>query len=304
MAKPATLQPPPLRQTPPESARPRRPRRSREGPAAQPEPQRREAVYPATDGLIFTATFPHTHAADYVFNGLRAHFSRRRDVFVAMEMGLYYREGNPKRTLSPDVCAAFGVRRHPRDSYKVWEVGKPPDFVLEVSSRSTFWKDRLEKLALYAAIGVPEYWLFAPEPRRRLPQLQGYRLRRGHYAEIRPQRLRGTAWEYPSAVLGLGLRVADGLPRLRDPVTGKDLLGHVESERGREAEAKARRAAQAERDAEAKARRAAEAERAAARAERDAEAKVRRAAEAERDAEAHARRELEAELAALKAHRE
>ncbi len=226
-------------------------------------------MYPATDGLIFTATFPHTHAADYVFNGLRARFRRRRDVFVAMEMGLYYREGNPKRTLSPDVCAAFGVRRHPRDSYKVWEVGKPPDFVLEVSSRSTFWKDRGEKLALYAAIGVPEYWLFAPEPRRRLPQLQGYRLRRGGYAEIRPQRLRGTAWEYPSAVLGLGFRVADGLPRLRDPVTGKDLLGHVESERGREAAEVARAAA-----------------------------------EAERDAEAHARRELEAELAALKARRE
>lgn len=123
--------------------------------------------------------FPHTNATNYVFDVLRARFSRRRDALVAMEMGLYYTEGDPKQTLGPDVFAVFRVRRHPRDSYKVWEVGKPPDFVLEVSSRSTFWKDRLEKLAVYAAIGGPEYWLFAPEPRRQLPQLQGCRLSAG-----------------------------------------------------------------------------------------------------------------------------
>ncbi len=267
-------------------------------------PQRRPAQYPATDGLLFSATFAHGQATDYLFDALRLHFKRRPDVFVGMEMFLYYTEGRPKDTLSPDVFVARGVPVHPRDSYRIWEVGKPPDFVMEVSSSATFWRDRREKKRAYAAIGVPEYWLFAPEPRRDVPQLVGYSLRHGRYEEVPPLRLAAGAVEFPSAVLGLGLRVEGDLPRLRDPETDSDLRSVLEVDRRREIAEFRRDSAMAERDAEAKARRVAEVERDTAVAERDTAVAERNAAVAERDAEARARRRLEAELASLRSARQ
>ncbi len=78
-------------------------------------------------------------------------------MFVGLEMFLYYTAGRPQDALSPDVFVSFGVPLHPRDSYKVWEVGKPPDLMMEVSSIATFWRDRRGKKRAYAAIGVPEY---------------------------------------------------------------------------------------------------------------------------------------------------
>ncbi len=47
-------------------------------------------------------------------------------------------------------------------AYNLWEVGKPPEFVLEVASRSAYEKDLYEKLDIYAGIGVLEYWMFDP----------------------------------------------------------------------------------------------------------------------------------------------
>ena len=60
----------------------------------------------------------------------------------------------------------FGVRK----LYLPWEVGKPPDWVLEVASSSTGAEDVGRKRDLYARIGVPEYWRFDP---------QGWRVSRG-----------------------------------------------------------------------------------------------------------------------------
>ena len=42
----------------------------------------------------------------------------------------------------------------------IWEVGKPPDFVLEVASESTASNDTGDKRDLYARMGVAEYWRF------------------------------------------------------------------------------------------------------------------------------------------------
>ena len=44
--------------------------------------------------------------------------------------------------------------------YLPWEVGKPPDFVLEIASESTADHDVTGKRQIYAEIGVPEYWRF------------------------------------------------------------------------------------------------------------------------------------------------
>ena len=45
-----------------------------------------------------------------------------------------------------------------------------PDLVIEILSPSTSELDRGKKAALYAAAGVPEYWLVDPERRTILPQ--------------------------------------------------------------------------------------------------------------------------------------
>ena len=42
----------------------------------------------------------------------------------------------------------------------IGEVGKPPEFVLEVASRSTGTRDYMEKRQGYAGYGVGEYWRF------------------------------------------------------------------------------------------------------------------------------------------------
>ena len=44
--------------------------------------------------------------------------------------------------------------------YLPWEVGKQPDFVLELASVSTARNDLTRKRDIYAMMGIPEYWRF------------------------------------------------------------------------------------------------------------------------------------------------
>ncbi len=64
---------------------------------------------------------------------LRHHFRGREDVLVANNLLVYYVKDKPKKRVVPDVMVALGVRGGDRMSYFVWEEGKAPDFVLEVS---------------------------------------------------------------------------------------------------------------------------------------------------------------------------
>ena len=83
--------------------------------------------------------------------------------FVAADILVYLERGNRDNRIAPDVLVAFGVERRHRMSYRVWEEGKPPDWVLEVASPSTQASDRARKRRVYARLGVPEYWLFDPK---------------------------------------------------------------------------------------------------------------------------------------------
>ena len=47
-----------------------------------------------------------------------------------------------------------------RNGYVIEEVGKPPDFVLEIASESTGRADYTSKRDAYAGYGVGEYWRF------------------------------------------------------------------------------------------------------------------------------------------------
>ena len=63
----------------------------------------------------------------------------------------------------PDMIVAFGVDAdsiNETNGYVIEEVGKPPDLVLEVASRTTGRRDYIDKREIYASLRVPEYWRF------------------------------------------------------------------------------------------------------------------------------------------------
>ena len=188
----------------------------------------------------------------YVLTVLRAHFRDRGDVYVGGDMFVYYEEGNPRAVVAPDVFVVIGAAKraeHPRDTYKLWEEPKGPDFVLEVLSSSTWEADLGPKRALYASLGVAEYWLFDPTREHLLsPPLRGMRLVGGSYRDLPVVQLAASASAptLRSEVLGLDLLLNRGALRFRDSVTGEDLLSYEESEGRVRREVAAREAAEAQ----------------------------------------------------------
>ena len=185
----------------------------------------------------------------YVLTVLRTHFRRRENVYVGGDMFVYYEEGNPGAVVAPDVFVVIGAPKrteHPRDTYKLWEEPKGPDFVLEVLSSSTWETDLGPKRALYASLGVAEYWLFDPTREHLSPPLRGLRLVGREYRELPVLQLAASAPTFRSDVLGLDLRLDRGALRFRDAATGEDLLSHEEAVAARQQEAAARRAAEAQ----------------------------------------------------------
>ena len=85
-------------------------------------------------------------------------------VFISSSTFLCYDPTNLNHRLQPDLYVAFGVEEpaiRDRDAgYLPWEVGKQPDFVLELASVSTARNDLTRKRDIYAMMGIPEYWRF------------------------------------------------------------------------------------------------------------------------------------------------
>ena len=75
---------------------------------------------------------------------LRAHFSSAPDVFVEGNTIVCYNPDNLNDRVLPDCYVAFGVAPaaiYEQNGYLIWEVGKAPDFVLEIGSVSTVRRD-------------------------------------------------------------------------------------------------------------------------------------------------------------------
>ena len=84
---------------------------------------------------------------------LRAHFSSAPDVFVEGNTIVCYNPDNLNDRVLPDCYVAFGVAPaaiYEQNGYLIWEVGKAPDFVLEIASVSTARRDMTFKRDLYA----------------------------------------------------------------------------------------------------------------------------------------------------------
>ncbi len=236
---------------------------------------------------------------------LRAHFTdfnRRPDVFLDSNTIICYDPADLNVRVSPDVYLAFGVDTQAirqRKLYLPWEVGKPPDWVLEIASSSTGREDVGRKRAIYARISVPEYWRFDPTEQGAYhgQRLAGDRLVGRGYEPIELTTAPDGLLKGYSAVLGLSLCWDDGWPRFYDPATDTYLESWPEVVAARQAERVAREAAEVERDA-------AEAQAAIEQAARLAERAARRAAENRAAIEQAAREGVEVQAAIERAVRE
>ena len=107
----------------------------------------------------------------------------------------------------PDLMIAFNARPDlmvARNGYVISEQDKPPDFVLEIGSSSTGWRDTGVKRQGYADLGIPEYWRFDPSGGRfHDAPLAGDGLENGEYAPLPIERLDEETYQGYSAALNL-----------------------------------------------------------------------------------------------------
>ena len=232
--------------------------------------------YPSYDGLPMADNTEQALEMTSDFHALVTYFDDRKDVFVATNLLVYYRERDNKTRITPDVMVAVGRPPGYRGSYKIWEEGHhPPDWVLEVASVGTVKKDVEEKPVTYAEIGVREYWQYDPSGGLLNPRLQGRCLNGLEYKELPQVPVAGAKIAMYSEVLGLRLEFDGKRLRFWDPVGGRYLLNPQEEARARRrAEQAQREEAQARREAERRQREEAQARREAERRERDLRAEI------------------------------
>jgi Uma2 family endonuclease len=203
--------------------------------------------YPESDGRPLGETDTHREEIVDLLDALKRRYRDDPNVYVAGNLFLYFEQGNRSAVVSPDVFVVFGVPKRWRRTYKLWVEKKSPSFIIEVTSESTSDEDLNEKMVKYARLGVAEYFLFDPLDEYLAPRLQGFRLLGGRYEPIQQE----ADGSLTSRTTGLCLLVEDERLRLVDAATGEPLLRIQELQ---EAEAAARRAAEARADlAEARA---------------------------------------------------
>ena len=176
-------------------------------------------------------------------HSLRVHFADRPNTIVDAER---YISRIPTLNMTgivyPDLLVAFDADPNALElsnAYVISEQGKPPDFILEVASRSTRTTDRTTKRDIYAGLEVPEYWRFGEKPTRRNPGLAGDRLADGEYQPIAIEEIEAGVLRGHSAVLDLILEWRDGKLNWIDPRTGRHLAS-LEQEREARLAAEAR----------------------------------------------------------------
>ncbi|HTG35982.1 MAG TPA: Uma2 family endonuclease [Thermoanaerobaculia bacterium] len=187
-------------------------------------PLRRDIHYPESDGKPMGETEIHIREIIYLFEALNEHLRGVPDVYVGADMLLYYVEGNPRTFVVPDVFVTRGVPRGERRTYKLWEEGRSPSLIIEVTSDSTRNEDISRKKALYEQLGVEEYILYDPLQDYLRPPLQGFRLADGRYQSIPT----GPDGAVLSQTTGVTLRIEERGIRAVNTVTGEPILSNEE----------------------------------------------------------------------------
>ena len=178
-------------------------------------PQSGQIVYPTSDGRPMGETDLHRSIMVETIDSLKLHYAGQK-VYVSGNILLFYQPGNRRRHVSPDVLVVKGLDPHDRENYLLWDEGRPPNVVIEVTSESTREEDQYDKFEIYRdQIRVPECFQFDPRGEYLRPALQGYRLKARRYERIEP-----VSGRLPSRELGLHLERHQRRLRLWDPATG------------------------------------------------------------------------------------
>jgi len=204
-------------------------------------------VYPETDGMPLPDGAFQAPLYNRVNSELDVHFKDDPHTIVNGNTFIYYIEGDPRRVVAPDCFVIFDVsdealesiERH--NTHLLWEIGKAPDFVLEIGSKSTADDDLGRKRDLYAEMGVREYWRYDATG----GGFYGEALVGEYLVDGRYRRLEmhigddGSLWGR-SEVLGLDIWWSDEKVRFWDRESERWLLSHEEEQAGRlEAEVRA-----------------------------------------------------------------
>lgn len=168
--------------------------------------------------------------------------------FLSNGTNICYDRSNLNVRVQPDYYVAFGVddasiRR--RRLYLPWEVGKVPDFALEMASDTTYRNDLQRKPGIYARIGIAEYWRFDPTGGELYGEpLYGGTLVEGEYRPIPLTTEPDGVLKGYSTVLGVSLCWVEEGNRLRfyDPAAGSYLSNLPEMQAALDAERAARQA--------------------------------------------------------------
>ncbi len=213
-------------------------------------------AYPETDGMPLPDG--ETQAPQYVrvLGIVTVHFRNVPGARVNGNTFIYYQEGNRNRRISPDCYVLLDMSPEAAESfernntYLLWEVGKAPDFVLEIGSESTADVDLGSKRDLYAELGVGEYWRYDPTGGEFYGDpLVGEYLVDGEYRPI-PLNYEsdGRVWGH-SDTLNLDLWWDDCDLRFWDPVAERWLLSQEEEKERADTERAGRIAAESRADA-------------------------------------------------------
>ena len=208
-----------------------------------------DILYPEADGEPMAVSDLHRQQMIWTLEALEAHFSHDPTVYISGDILMYYEQGSPNISISPDVLVSFGLGKKLRRTYLVWEEGKAPDFVMEFSSKKMVRKDLTDKMDIYASLDIRDYILYDAEGIYLPSPLMGFELVDGSYKEITPDADGGIH----SSALNLDFHIRDEGLGIFDPETNEWVKTRAEAEaiRADAAEAHAAQEADARQQAEA-----------------------------------------------------
>jgi Uma2 family endonuclease len=252
-----------------------------------------DIFYPSSDGEPLAESYDHLYVIMTTLAMLLAHLKGQQATVLADQF-LYYAQGFPRLRVAPDVMVIFDVEPGGRDNYKIWEEGRVPSVIFEMTSPGTQRKDDVEKKHLYESLGVTEYWQFDPRGEWIPDKLRGYRLQGDEepvYVSISDNlsQVLQLRFVVEGKIIAF-YRLDDGVKLL--PLAELNIALEQQVEQTEEA---SQRAEEASQRAEAESQRA-EAE--SQRADREAQKAVEASERADR--EAQKTRELEAQIALYK----
>ena len=167
---------------------------------------------------------------------LLLHLGNPDTTIVAGERYITREPGTPAAgRMAPDLLIAFNA--YPQayqddNGYIISRQGKPPDFVMEIASRSTGRQDVEDKRPAYAALSIPEYWRFDQTGDFHGTWLAGDRLVDGRYEPITIEAIGDGILQGYSTVLDLFIQWNQGQLGWHDPQTGQH-IATFEQERAR-----------------------------------------------------------------------